>query len=67
MIYFILDKRNSFTIKNYKAYRGQSISDRIGIIHYHEIEKLNNVLATTIIFSDLDYLTQEQLKMVEKL
>lgn len=65
MIYFVLDKKNSFTINNYKAYRGLDISERIGIIHYHEIEKLNNLHATTIIFSDLDYLAVKQLKRVE--
>lgn len=67
MIYFLLDKTNSFTIRNYKSYRGRDISDRIGIILYEEIEMLNNLEATTIIFSDLDRLTHVQLQKVRML
>ena len=64
MIYFLLDKTNSFTIQNYKSYRGKDISDRIEIILYEEIEKLNNLEATTLIFSDLDRLNTLQLQKV---
>lgn len=67
MIYFLLDKNNSFTIRNYQKYRGHDIAHKIGIVLYPDLEKLNGLEATTLIFSDLDRLNSKQLERVKQI
>ncbi len=60
MIYFLLTRRNSFTVRNFLRSRGSAFSDRIRIIHWEEIGHLKSIRAGTFVFSDLDFLTPPQ-------
>lgn len=64
MICFLLARNNSFTITNFRNFRGKEIAHRIKIVLYEEIEKLNGLELTAIIFSDLDRFTPEQLEKI---
>ena len=67
MIYFLMHKSGSFTIHNYKNYRGKKIAERIKIVEYHKLEKLNNARLTTLVFSDHDRLSTKQLETLSEL
>jgi len=64
MIYFILDRGNSFPIRKYLKFRGKSLAEIVGIICYDELDKLKDIKCNTLIFSDFDRLTPVQLSKV---
>ena len=67
MICFLLARNNSFTIRNFRSFRGKEIAHRIEIVLYEEIEKLNGMELTAIVFSDLDRFTPVQLQKVRQI
>ncbi len=64
MIYFLLSKQNSHTIYRYLKERGRPISGQIGVIHYEDLRPLQCLKCSALIFSDLDIIEGEQLKIV---
>lgn len=67
MIYFVLERSNSNTIRKYLQFRGEPMVGTIEVICYDEIEKLNGLSCSTLIFSDFDRLTSSQLTEVTKI
>ena len=64
MIHFVLVKSNSFTIKYYKIKHGLEVGDKINIILYEEISKLDQLPCQALIFCDFERLSSEQLELV---
>ena len=64
MIYFIFNRNNSFTLKRYLEGRGKSLADRIGIIYHDQLQDLEQIQCSTLIFSDLDFLDQQELTIM---
>ncbi len=60
MIQFFLDRDNTYTMTNYLGYRGASIRQLFEIIPYQQLPILEKVNCSTLIFTDLDWLTDEQ-------
>ncbi|MEQ8714166.1 MAG: hypothetical protein RIC80_14190 [Cyclobacteriaceae bacterium] len=60
MIQFFLDRDNTYTMANYLGYRGSSIRPLFEIIPYQRLSTLEKVNCSTLIFTDLDWLTDEQ-------
>lgn len=67
MIYFVLARGNSSTIKNYLSKRGKEMEGKIGIIYYENLKPFSNLECNTLIFSDFDRLTSLQLKRASAL
>jgi len=67
MIYFVLSRNNSVTIKRYLRDRGKSIENRIGIVYYDNLSVFKNLECSTLIFSDFDKLNPAQLREVSHL
>ena len=64
MIYFVLARSNSITIKNYLNFRGEPLRGKVDIIYYDNLNVLENLKCSMLIFSDFDRLNKKQLHEV---
>ena len=60
MIYFIMTRRNNFPIRNLLRTGGKHLVDKIRIIDYEDISEMREIRAGTFIFSDFDFLDDQQ-------
>ncbi|MBL7858975.1 MAG: hypothetical protein JNM57_14890 [Cyclobacteriaceae bacterium] len=67
MIYFVLSRRNSGSIKNFLRSGGEQFEGRIKIILWESMEALRTIRAGTFIFSDLDLLSPEQREIAREI
>ncbi len=67
MIYFILAKRNGFTIPRFLRERGKPLKENIHVLHYEDLSSLKFLECTALVFSDLDIISHDQLAQARML